>query len=104
MSITSKRMALQAPVPDRVGETTITGKNQVSLPTRGLRRLGWQRGDRLTVEVVNDNIMVLMRRPASWTDAFAGRMGDVFGGHEETKEFLDDERQEWEQWAERRGI
>lgn len=104
MSVNRKRVALRTPVPDRVGETTITGKNQVSLPTRGLRRLGWQRGDRLTVEVMNDNIMVLMRRPASWTDAFSGKMGDVFGAHDETIESLEEERREWDQWAERRGI
>ena len=32
-----------------VGETTLTGKNQVSLPAQGIRELGWQRGDKLLV-------------------------------------------------------
>ena len=35
-----------------VGETTITGKNQISLPAEGVRALGWQRGDHLLVQVV----------------------------------------------------
>lgn len=90
--------------PDIVGETTITGKNQISLPTRGLRRLGWERGDRLIVEVVSDNVMILMRRPESWADAYSGKMGDVFGDHEDTMRFLADERQKWEDWERERGL
>jgi bifunctional DNA-binding transcriptional regulator/antitoxin component of YhaV-PrlF toxin-antitoxin module len=46
-----------------VGETTITGKNQVSLPARGLRELDWERGDQLLVEVLGTDMLVLIRRP-----------------------------------------
>ena len=100
----SERSTLRLPTPDVVGETTITGKNQISLPTHGLRRLGWQKGDRLIVEVVSDNVMVLMRRPESWADAFSGKMGDVFGTPDDAREFLEGERRSWDEWAESRGI
>jgi len=81
----------------RVGETTITGKNQVSLPTQGLRLLGWEKGDRLIVEVVDDDMMLLMRRPENWAEAFAGRLSHVFGPHEENLRFLEEERRPWEE-------
>lgn len=78
-----------------VPETTLTGKNQVSLPVRSLRQLGWQRGDRLLVSVLGDAMLLLMRRPASWTDAFSGKLGDVFGNHEDTLRYLAEERASW---------
>ena len=78
-----------------VGETTLTGKNQVSLPSSGVRQLGWQRGDRLLVETIGDDIMILMRRPVDWVDAFAGKLTDVFGTHEENLAWLEDERRSW---------
>jgi bifunctional DNA-binding transcriptional regulator/antitoxin component of YhaV-PrlF toxin-antitoxin module len=79
-----------------VGETTITGKNQISLPAQGLRELGWSRGDHLLVQIVGDDMLLLMRRPTDWVAAFSGRMGDVFGDHEDTLRYLDEERQSWE--------
>ncbi len=78
-----------------IGETTITGKNQISLPAQGLRLLGWDRGDRLLIEVLGDDMILLMRRPVNWTEHFAGRMGDVFGSHEETMQWLEQERESW---------
>lgn len=79
-----------------VGETTITGKNQISLPAQGMRELGWQRGDQLLVQIVGDDMLVLMRRPENWADAFAGKLGDVFGDHEDNLRYLDEERRSWE--------
>ena len=80
----------------RVGETTITGKNQISLPAEGVRELGWERGDRLIVKIVGKDMLVLMRRPKNWADFFSGKMGDVFGDHEDTLRYLDEERRSWE--------
>ena len=80
-----------------VGETTITGKNQVSLPANGVRELGWERGDSLLVETIGGEIMVLLRRPASWTEFFAGKLSDVFGTHEENLAWLAEERQSWDE-------
>jgi predicted nucleic acid-binding protein/bifunctional DNA-binding transcriptional regulator/antitoxin component of YhaV-PrlF toxin-antitoxin module len=76
-------------------EITLTGKNQVSLPARQVRSLGWERGDHLLVEIRGDSL-VLKRRPATWTDTYAGMFSDVFGTHEETRAYLDDERRAWE--------
>lgn len=79
------------------GVTTVTGKNQVSLPASGVRQLGWERGDRLLVETVGDEMMILMRRPADWVDAFAGKLTEVFGTHEENLAWLADERRSWDE-------
>jgi bifunctional DNA-binding transcriptional regulator/antitoxin component of YhaV-PrlF toxin-antitoxin module len=84
------------PVVSTVGETTITGKNQVSLPAQGTRRLGWERGDRLIVQLLGEDVMILRRRPANWAEAYAGKLGHVFGSHEETLRFLEEERASWE--------
>jgi bifunctional DNA-binding transcriptional regulator/antitoxin component of YhaV-PrlF toxin-antitoxin module len=79
-----------------VGETTITGRNQISLPAAGIRELGWARGDRLLVEVVGRDMLLLVRRPKDWIAAFSGHMGDVFGDHDDTLRYLDEERRSWE--------
>ncbi len=83
-------------LPHIVGETTITAKNQVSLPAHGVQELGWAKGDRLLVEVLGNDIMVLLRRPASWTDAFAGRLTGIYGHHDEVLRYLEAERRSWE--------
>jgi bifunctional DNA-binding transcriptional regulator/antitoxin component of YhaV-PrlF toxin-antitoxin module len=83
-------------LPKLVGETTITGKNQISVPARGMRELGWARGDQLFVEIVGEDMLLLVRRPKDWPEAFSGKMGDVFGGHEDTLRYLDEERRSWE--------
>ncbi len=82
-----------------IGEATISGRNQVSLPAKGVRELGWERGDHLVVEIVGKNMLLLVRRPrdaADWVAAFSGQMGDVFGDHEDTLRYLDEERRSWE--------
>ncbi len=48
-------------------ETTITGKNQITLPAEAIRELGWERGDRLVAQVVGRDMLVLMRRPVGLT-------------------------------------
>ncbi len=80
-----------------IGETTLTGKNQVSLPAQGIRALGWERGDTLIVETVGDEAILLLRRPRSWTEFFAGRLSDVFGDHEENLRWLRGERSTWDE-------
>lgn len=69
-----------------------------------LKMFGWQKGDHLFVNIVSDNTLVLTRRPTSWTEAYSGKMGDVFGTHEDTMRFLEEERRSWEDWANARGI
>ena len=76
-------------------EITITSKHQVSLPAASLKALGWQRGDKLVVSVLGSDTLVLTKRPESWTDFYAGKMGDVWGDHEDTLRYLDEERASW---------
>ena len=76
-------------------ETTITSKNQVSLPATSLRELGWQRGDKLLVRVLGNDTLVLTRQPESRTDRFSGKMGDVWKDHEDAMRYLDEERASW---------
>jgi AbrB family looped-hinge helix DNA binding protein len=89
-------MSAERTQPAVAGETTITGKNQVSLPAQAVRTLGWTRGDRLVVEVLGENMVVLMKRPQSWTDELAGKLTGVFGTHEQTLRYLEQERLSWE--------
>jgi bifunctional DNA-binding transcriptional regulator/antitoxin component of YhaV-PrlF toxin-antitoxin module len=84
-----------AAVPRVVGETTLTSKNQISLPARSVREMGLDHGDRFIVQVLGDDMIVLVRRPQRFAEAFAGRLTDVFGTHEETIRWLDDERDSW---------
>src|SRR3954451_21169460 len=81
--------------PRMVGVSTITAKNQVSLPAQGVRELGWAKGDRLLVQVMSDDTMVLRRRPENWTEVFAGRLRGVSGPHDEVLRYLEEERRSW---------
>jgi len=83
--------------PKLVGETTVTGRNQISLPARGVREMGWERGDRLLVESIGDDVLVLIRRPRRYSEAFAGRLTDVFGTHEENIRWLEELRESWDE-------
>ena len=85
---------MSAPTP--VGVTTITEQGRVNLPLEALRQLRWKLGDRLLVEVLDEELL-LIRRPATWVDAFTGRLGEVFGTHEETLRWLEEERAGWDQ-------
>ncbi len=81
---------------DRVGETTIPGKNQITLPAESVRQLGWEKGDRLIVHVIDNGTLMLMRKPERWSGQYAGLMGDVFGDHEDILAYLDGERRSWD--------
>jgi AbrB family looped-hinge helix DNA binding protein len=85
---------------EQAGETTITGKNQISLPAEAMRLLGWEKGDRLLVTVQRGamgDTLVLMRQPDDWAEAFAGRLGHLFGTHEENLRYLEGERRSWDE-------
>ncbi len=78
-----------------LGEVTISGRGVVNLPARALRSTGWQRGDRLFVELVDDDVVILFRRPEQIADAFAGRLTHLFPDPDETRRFLAEERASW---------
>jgi bifunctional DNA-binding transcriptional regulator/antitoxin component of YhaV-PrlF toxin-antitoxin module len=77
-------------------EATITSQNQVSLPAKSLKELGWQRGAKLIVSVLGNDTLVLTRRPESWADRFSGKTSDGWGDHEDTLRYLAKERASWE--------
>ena len=78
-----------------LGEITVSGRGVVNLPARALKRTGWQSGDRLFVEVVDNEMVVLFKRPAAMADAFAGRLTHLFPDPEDTRRFLREERASW---------
>lgn len=78
-----------------IGETKLSSKNQISLPAQGMRDVRWEVGDRVLVEVLSQDIILLVRRPKDWTATFAGRLSHVFGTHEETLSWLESERRSW---------
>lgn len=41
-------------------------------------------------------MLLLVRRPKSWAVYFSGKMGDVFGDHQDTLRYLAEERRSWE--------
>ena len=78
-----------------IGEATITGRGAVNLPARALRSTGWKHGDRLFVEVLDDEVVILSRRPEQIADAFAGKLTHLFPDPDDTRRFLAEERASW---------
>ena len=60
-----------------------------------MRSIGWKRGDRLFLEVLGDDMLVLVKRPPEIADAFAGRLTHLFPDPEDTRNFLAEERASW---------
>jgi bifunctional DNA-binding transcriptional regulator/antitoxin component of YhaV-PrlF toxin-antitoxin module len=73
----------------RRGQTTVSSKNQVTLPVDALARAGLATGDRLDVEVRGPGELVL-RRVEDALEQFAGTLTGVYRPKE-----LDDLRDEW---------
>jgi len=78
-----------------LGETTISGRGVINLPAKLLRATGWRAGDRLFIELLGDEMVVLFKRPDAIADAFAGRLTHLFPDPEETRRFLREERASW---------
>jgi AbrB family looped-hinge helix DNA binding protein len=58
--------------------STISSKNQITLPAQLLRELGIGPGDRLAVNR-EGNRLVLRARPKDWVAYHAGSLGDLYG-------------------------
>jgi AbrB family looped-hinge helix DNA binding protein len=56
----------------------VSSKNQISIPSEARRRLGIEPGDRLSVEIV-DETMVLRRRPQRASDRLWGIGRGLYG-------------------------
>ncbi len=58
--------------------STISSKNQITLPAHLLREMGLGPGDRLAV-TVEGNRMVLRARPKDWVQYHGGSLAGVYG-------------------------
>lgn len=76
--------------------TTISSKNQITLPAQLLRELGLGAGDRLVIRR-EGNRLVLRPRPKDWVEYYGGSLKGLYG---ETKEEMDayvgELRSEWQ--------
>lgn len=76
-------------------KTTISSKNQITLPARLLRELGLKAGDRLAVEI-DEGELVLHPRPQDWVSYTAGALKGLYGeGKEEIDAYVQKLRGEW---------
>jgi AbrB family looped-hinge helix DNA binding protein len=76
----------------------VSSKQQISLPSAVRRRLGIKAGDRLTVDVLDD-AMVLRRRPDKASDRMRGIGRHIWDGVDP----VDRIRSDRQAWDERRG-
>ena len=58
--------------------TTLSAKNQITLPARLLRGLGLKPGDRMAVSL-EGNRLILRPRPKDWLAYHAGSLPDLYG-------------------------
>ncbi|MPZ48174.1 MAG: AbrB/MazE/SpoVT family DNA-binding domain-containing protein [Dehalococcoidia bacterium] len=70
---------------DEVAMTTISTKNQITLPAHLLRELGLTAGDRLAITREGGRL-VLRARPRDWVSYHAGSLVGVYGA---TREEID---------------
>ncbi len=82
-------------VAKRTERARVEDDGRIVLPADILRQLGWKPGDGLTVRQV-DGTVTLVREPVDWDAKFAGKMGHVWGDHEDVLRYLDEERASWE--------
>lgn len=75
------------------GRTTVSRKNQITLPVAALRAAHVVPGDRLRVEVVADGVFRLVRERDPWREAFDTLAGSAPGISAAAN--LDELREEW---------
>lgn len=74
--------------------TTISSKNQITLPAHLLREMGLRPGDRLAIGREGSRL-VLRARPKDWVRHYAGSLSGLYGGtREEIDIYLRDLREE----------
>ena len=65
--------------------TSISSKNQITLPVHLLRELGLSAGDRVAISR-DGNRLILRARPKNWVSHYAGSLAGLYG---DTKEEID---------------
>jgi AbrB family looped-hinge helix DNA binding protein len=77
--------------------STISSKNQITLPAQLLREMGLGAGDRLAIRR-EGNRLVLRPRPKDWVEYYGGSLRGLYGKtKEEVDAYVDGLRSEWEQ-------
>jgi len=71
----------------------VSGRYQISLPSRARRELGIEAGDRLMV-VVQDGMIILLPQPEDFVNYMAGLHREVWQGIDTTA-YLNEERAAW---------
>ena len=76
--------------------STVSGKNQITLPVNLTRQLGIQPGDKLTIEIIGGEL-VIIPQPDSWVQYFQGSMKGTYGqSREQADRLIAEERASWE--------
>lgn len=83
------------------GEAKISARGAVNLPAQVLREVGWKHGDRVWIEIVRDDQIVLTKKPEDIVEFFAGCLTHLYPDPEDTRRFLDEERASWEEFDSR---
>lgn len=78
-----------------MGDVTISGRGVVNLPARALRTTGWKAGDHLFVMLLDNEMLVLFKRPEDIADFFAGRFAHLYPDPEDNRRFLRELRAGW---------
>lgn len=78
---------------------TLSSKSQITLPADIVRALGLKAGDKLVAELIDDRI-VLLPRPANWTEYFKGSTKGLWGTEAEIDRYIAEERgsRERDEW------
>lgn len=71
----------------------VSGRYQISLPSRARRELGIDAGDRLMV-VVQDGLLILLPQPEDYASYMAGLHREIWEGIDTTA-YLNEERATW---------
>ena len=76
-------------------KTTISSKNQITLPARLLREMGLKAGDQVAVGI-EEGSLVLHPRPQDWVSYTAGALKGVYGKTKaDVDAYLEELRGEW---------
>lgn len=75
---------------------TVSSKNQITLPVSITRQLGIQAGDKVAIEVIGREI-IIVPEPDSWVQHFKGSMRGIYTqGGQTVQRYVAEERASWE--------
>jgi bifunctional DNA-binding transcriptional regulator/antitoxin component of YhaV-PrlF toxin-antitoxin module len=81
----------------QIAETAnIGGSGEVRLPETILEELGWKHDDRLLVEIVDGDRVILSRHPSDIVDHTAGSLTHLYPEPGDAQRFLDEEHTAWD--------